>query len=149
MLTLAACGPDEFFAEPNLPALIAEYEAECSIEGLPKANAKMEVYKLCGDALHAFVARIEGVMIGFIAIVTPIIPHYGAYISTTESFFVAKEYRSSGAGIKLLALAERYAISRGSPGLLISTPKGGALAAALDGRKDYTETNRVFFKRLA
>ena len=63
----------------------------------------------------------------------------------TESFFVAKVHRDSGAGLKLLRAAEQKARALGSPGLLVSAPFGGTLVQVLP-RAGYTETNRVFFK---
>jgi GNAT superfamily N-acetyltransferase len=79
-------------------------------------------------------------------VLKPVIPHYGVAIAVTESFFVGKEYRKSGAGLKLLRAAEAHA--EGAPGLLVSAPVGGTLAEVLP-HLGYRETNRVFFKELA
>jgi GNAT superfamily N-acetyltransferase len=138
----------EIFDAPNITELMEEYAAESSIHGLPHPKAKIDLYKQLETVgiLYAIGAFFEDTLVGFILIVSPIVPHYSAKISTTESFFVAKEYRKTGAGIKLRQAAESHAREIGSVGLLISAPLGSNLAEMLSCMKDYKETNRVFFK---
>ena len=69
-------------------------------------------------------------------------------VATTESFFVDPDKRQSGAGIKLLRIAEAVAKDLGAVGLLVSAPFGGKLADVME-KVGYTETNRVFFRGLA
>ena len=63
----------------------------------------------------------------------------------SESFFVEMSQRKSGAGLKLLRTAEKFAKDFGAPGIFISAPYGGTLAEVLPMAK-YRETNRVFYK---
>ena len=137
----------EMEAAPNMTALLDEYAAESAIKGLPAPAAKAEAYKDLErvGALYAIGAFLDGLLIGYITVLTPILPHYSAIVAVTESFFVAKEHRKTGAGLKLLREAEDYAKAVGSPGLLVSAPLGGSLAEVLGG-VGYAETSRVFFK---
>lgn len=132
---------------PEFDELIEEYAAESSIVGMPKPAAKVESYRVYEGLgmLHAFVAVQGSSMIGFISVLTPVLPHYGRTVAVAESFFVAAAYRKTGAGLKLLEAAEDAAKQVGSPGLLVCAPFQGRLFEVLP-RRGYTETNRIFFK---
>lgn len=137
----------EIVAYPNLGELLEEYAVESAIHGLPHPKAKIDLYEQLEAVgiLYAISAFLDDILVGFIFVVSPIIPHYSEKISTTESFFVAKEYRKTGAGTKLRHAAEQYAKEIGALGLLISAPIGSDLAKVLP-RVGYAETNRVFFR---
>ncbi len=134
---------------PSFGALVAEYAAEAAIEGLPPPNARMEAYLQLEaiGMLHAFSAIADGALVGFISLLAAPLPHYGLPVAVSESFFVAHAHRKSGAGLRLLNLAEKKARELGSPGLLISAPFAGRLFELLP-RCGYAETSRIFFKRL-
>lgn len=134
-------------AAPNLAALLDEYASESAIQGLPPPDAKMARYKQIESAciLHTFGAYLGDLLVGFITVLTSILPHYSIPISTSESFFVAKEHRKTGAGFMLLREAERFAKEVGSNGILIVAPTGSRLCAVLSGA-GYRETNRVYFR---
>jgi GNAT superfamily N-acetyltransferase len=147
MVEVRPCTIADIEQQPNFAELVEEYAAESSILGLPHPSAQLPMYHALEDAgaLYSFGAFQGSLMIGFVAVLSYIMPHYGATASTTESFFVAKAYRKSGAGTKLRMAAESYAKSRGSSGLLISAPHGGQLAQVLP-KAGYRQTNDVFFK---
>lgn len=138
----------ELEAAPNFSALLSEYAGECAIDGLPTPAIRVEIYKKLESVnlLQFFAAFSDELLVGFITVLALNGPHYKIILGTTESFFVGKQYRHTGAGLKLLSAGEHFAKDLGSPGLLISAPSGGSLATVLEGR-DYVETNRVFFKR--
>lgn len=146
-LTIRKCSIAEMEASPNIHELLAEYAAESAINGLPSPSAKVEMYKHMESVgtLHIIGAFLDDVLIGYITILKPVLPHYSVAVAVAESFFVAKAYRKTGAGLKLLHEAENYAKEKSSPGLLVSAPFGGNLAEVLP-HVGYTETNRVFFK---
>lgn len=148
-LVLRTVTIQELGQSPNIHDLLQEYVAESAIADLPTPNAKIEIYQEIESTgtLHVIAGFMEDKLIGFIVIMSPVLPHYGALISVVESFFVSKQYRNTGAGLRLLRGAEDHAKSKGSPGLLISAPSGGVLESVLAGI-DYTETNRVYFKKL-
>jgi GNAT superfamily N-acetyltransferase len=143
------CTIADLESAPNIADLLVEYAAESSIDGLPKPSAKVDMYKHLESlgTLSTFGAFINDALIGYITVLSPIMPHYSTIIAVAESFFVAKEYRKTGAGLKLLHEAESHARAVGSPGLLVSAPFGGNLAEVLP-HIGYNETNRVFFKSL-
>lgn len=84
-------------------------------------------------------------LIGFIVLLTPVLPHYGAAIAVAESLFVGGAHRKTGAGMLLIRRAERRAREARSPGMLFSAPSGGRLSVLLP-RIGYRETNRVYLK---
>lgn len=138
--------------DKNFKKLLREYAEECSILGLPpvvdkltgyKAIERSGVFKLFGAFTDT---GMQGrVLIGFVAIISAVIPHYGTLISVAESLFVGKDYRHLGAGLRLIEFAELQAAAAGSPGLLLSAPKDGILEKVLP-RCGYRETNTTFFK---
>lgn len=148
-LDIRKCSAAEIRGNPGFPALAAEYKAEAAIAGLPDPDEKAASY----DALeksgffHLYGAFLDGKVIGLVAVLAPVVPHYGAVVATAESFFVVGAHRKTGAGLKLLKAAEAQAKEAGSPGLLISAPYGGRLAQVMP-RLGYRETNRVFFKEV-
>ena len=138
----------EVMGAPEFPALIEAYARECRIEGMPEPNAKLESY-LAYDAtgfLHVFAAVQDDALVGFITVLAPPMPHYGAPVAVCESFFVHPGHRGL-VGLQLLATAEKQAMLCGSPGLMVSAPLGGKLEALLP-KVGYHPTNVVFFKRL-
>lgn len=141
------CQMAELTSNRNFERLRKEYSDECSIMGLPSPDEKMAVYPLIEKSgfLHPYGAFIGRKLIGFMAVMTPIIPHYGVAIAVTESIFVGKSYRSTGAGMRLISSAKAHAKSVQSPGLLISTPFGGQLEQVLTNSKEWRKTNSVFF----
>ena len=147
VLTIRACTISELMGVSNFNDLLEEYAEESSIPGLPKPSAKLDLYVNLEThgGMYTMCALYDGVLIGYISVLAPVLPHYSALVAVTESFFVAKEHRKTGAGIKLLRAAEDYAKSLKSPGLLVSAPFGGSLSDVLP-RVGYAETNRVFFK---
>lgn len=140
----------ELTSDVRLPLLLDEYARECSIDGLPPPQARFEIYRELEKRglLHVLVAAHDERLVGFLTLLMPTLPHYGIAVAVSESFFVARDHRSTGAGMKLLRAAEDLARRLGSPGLLVSAPYGGDLFKVLP-RVGYVESNRVFFRRVA
>jgi GNAT superfamily N-acetyltransferase len=150
-VTIHKCTVAELKRDISFPSMFSEYADECAIAMLPSPDEKMAAYDMIerSGVFQAYGAFSDaGVLLGFMALLTPVIPHYGVCIATMESLFVGREYRGSGAGLKLLRAAERHAEAAGCPGLLVSAPTGGQLAEVLARRDGYAETNRVFFRKL-
>ena len=140
------------FMNPDFPALCREYAAESALAGLPDPQEKLAAYQALENSGSA-AFRVYGAfqykqLIGFMALITPVLPHYGTAISVAESLFVAAACRKTGAGLLLIRRAENAAKELRSPGLLFSAPSGGRLAVLLP-RIGYRETNRVFLKEFA
>ncbi len=134
---------------PNIVGLLENYARECAIEGMPLPIPNWLLYEKLEaiGALQFIHALCDDMLIGFVTVISNIVPHYNALTSVTESFYVLPEYRKTGAGLKLRTAAEEHAKEIGAPGLLISAPIDGVLAKLLEFDDNYKETNRVFFKR--
>lgn len=135
---------------PQLADLLAEYGVESVIDGLGKPAAQFELYHQmeATGALHLIGAWLDGDLIGFLILIVSVLPHYGTRIASSESFFVARAARKTGAGLKLLRAAEQHAKDLGAAGLFISAPTGSRLERIMPA-EGYRETNRVFFRVLA
>lgn len=139
----------EAFAHPTFPALCQEYAEESAIAGLPDPREKLSAYQALeasgSDVFCAYGAFLGDALIGFIVLLTPILPHYGTVVAVAESLFVSGAHRKTGAGMALIRRAEKRAKEVRSPGMLFSAPSGGRLSILLP-RIGYRETNRVFLK---
>lgn len=149
-MNIAKVPIDAIFEAAEFPDLIAEYARESAVAGLPSPEVKMETYRLyeLTGALHSFWAMRKGEMIGFITVLAPPSLHFTVPIAVTESFFVTADQRKTGAGLKLLAMAEGQARVVGAPGLMICAPFHSRLCKILP-RRGYRQTNAVFFKGFA
>ena len=139
----------EVFANPAFSSLCREYAEESAIAGLPDPKEKLAAYQALeaggSDTFSVYGAFLGDTLIGFVALLAPVLPHYGTTIAVAESLFVGKAHRKTGAGMLLIRRAEKRAREMGSPGILFSAPTGGRLAVLLP-RIGYRETNRVFMK---
>lgn len=140
----------EIEGSPEFAAMVPDYAAESQIGGMPPANPQWETYHTLESLglLHVFTATFEGRMIGYLSLIVSVLPRYGVPIVVTESYFVSRGHRKSGAGLKLLEAAEQKTRDLGATVILVSAPSEGALARVLP-RKGYRETSRVFFKKVA
>lgn len=148
-MQIAKISIGSLFEDPEFPALIAEYERESAVEGLPAIQVKMENYRLLEltGQLHTFAALHGNTMVGFIIVAMPPQLHFSVPLAVTESFFVAEAHRKGGMGLRLLAAAEKQAEALGSPVLFVCAPLASRLCDILP-RRGYRETNRVFVKRV-
>jgi len=146
-LLIKKCTVSELETAPNFGALLDEYANECGAKGMPHPKANIEMYRVMESRgmIRVFAALVEGRLIGFVVVFTYVLPHYSEYISSTESIFVSSAERHTGAGLKLLRVAEQAARDTNSRGLLVSAPAGSDFAKVLE-LTDYKETNRAFFK---
>jgi GNAT superfamily N-acetyltransferase len=149
-ICVKSCTADDILGAPNLSELLEEYGAESSIEAIGTVNHQPAIYKTleASGALSTIGAFDGDRLIGFVAMLTNALPHYGKLVSVIESFFVTASERGTGIGLKLLREAEEIAVNRGAAGIIVSAPVGGRLAEVLERHKPYTETNRVFFRGL-
>jgi GNAT superfamily N-acetyltransferase len=139
----------EITHNPNFEAVAEEYRAECAHAGLPDPQEKLSLYFTLESSgvFHPYAAFKDGRLIGFMALFTAKIPHYGYAMAVTESLFVAAAERHTGAGTRLIRAAERHARAVGCPAILITAPVSGKLSQVLPKMK-YAPTNTVFMKKL-
>jgi len=130
-------------------ALLAEYEAECSIPALGRPEPQWEMYHRMQAAglMQAFAVYVDDAMVGFASVLVSVLPHYGFCAATVESLFVAAAQRGTGAGTRLMAAVEEYARLAGCKLILYGAPAGGQLEALLGKR--YTRTSSMYCKPLA
>lgn len=151
-LVIKKCTISDLETAPNIQEILEEYAAESSpsIKGLPRPLAKADTYKHLESigTIHTIGAFFNDLLIGYIIIVPPIMPHYSIRIAVSESYFVLKAYRDTGAGTKLREAAEAWSKEAGAYGILMSAPVSGDLAEILP-HVGYSETNRIFFKGFA
>ena len=141
-------GFEEVTNDPAFAMLAAEYKNSAA-EGMPEIDLQEDVYIRLERAgtMATLAAYVGGEMVGFISILVSVIPHYGVPVAASESFFVAPEHRSTGAGMLLLKRAEGLAMSMGAVGLMVSAPVGRSLDKVLS-RSSYDPMSTIYFRRL-
>lgn len=149
-LAIRLCTVSDLETSPQLADLLAEYGVESAIDGLGAPAAQFALYHQmeATGALHLFGAFDDEALVGFLIMIVSVLPHYGKRIASTESFFVSRAARRTGAGMKLLRSAEQHAKDLGAEGFFVSAPTGGRLDHIMPAQ-GYRETNRVFFRVLA
>lgn len=148
-IEIRPCPVAEILTAPNIAELLDEYGAESGIDAIGKPTMQPDLYREL-EALGVIrtIGAFDGdALVGFLALVVSVLPHYGVRTATTESYFVAQSARKTGAGLALLHEAERVARDAGAAALLVSAPFGGRLAEVLPA-VGYQETNRVFCRGL-
>jgi GNAT superfamily N-acetyltransferase len=150
VLVVRKCTVAEIENTPNFPALVDEYASEAHVDGMPPVDVKKEQYRsLEGLGVFQFFgAYLEDVLIGFITVLCTVMPHFGVVLAVSESYFVAKDHRKTGAGTALRLAAEKHAEEMGAPIILICTQTGSTLCRVMESLHDYRDTNHVFLKRL-
>lgn len=147
-VTVRKSSTSELMQHSDFGQLRLEYSEGGHIDGLPPTDAKLSSYASLEATgfFHIFGAFLEdGRLIGLVTVLTPFVPHYGMTVASTESLFVMKAYRQTGAGLRLIRTAERCAKSLGSPALMISAPDVGPLREILPALK-YRETAHIYMK---
>jgi GNAT superfamily N-acetyltransferase len=130
--------------------LVEEYAEESSVDGMPPTKPDAASYQAMEEAgrIKSYGAYRGDNLVGFIVLLSSVLPHYSTMVTVTESFFVMRSHRRGGTGLKLLEAAESYAKGNGSAGLIVSAPVGGSLERVMP-RKGYAPTSTVFFKGFA
>lgn len=137
----------ELTASAEWDGLVSEYADECQIAGLPRCKHDSSTYYLLENsgAINFAAAFVGDTLVGFATLLVTQLPHYSRIVAIVESIFVAKQHRSSGAGMMLIREMESLAKDNEAIGILVSAPKGGRLNGLMPNI-GYTHTNEVFFK---
>lgn len=149
-IIIRLCTVAEIERAPNIGALLDEYASEVATEGLGDAIPQWWLYHRMESTglLHVLGAFSGETLIGLISLVVMQRPHYEGLVASYESFFVAAEFRRTGAGTRLLRTAEALAQSLGALGLFVNAGIGSRLERMLEASPAYRNTHRVFFRRL-
>tara|TARA_R110000868_G_scaffold411755_1_gene708906 strand:- start:23687 stop:24139 length:453 start_codon:yes stop_codon:yes gene_type:complete len=146
MIDIRPCTVNEIEQSPNFDDVIAEYGAESAMPEIGTPKPRMDMYRDIEAAgmLHA-VAAFDGLsLVGFMVPIVVTLPHYGVMAATVESFFVAKDRRKNGVGLKMLAFTERHVKERGAKVLLLSAPVASVLDQVMSLSKRYRNSNKVY-----
>lgn len=139
----------EITSDKDFLALAKEYAEESRMEGWPTPEPDIETYK--NNEASGMIAPIgvysDDTLIGFALLMYFSNPHYGKMIGVTETLFVAKAYRKTGAGLRLISSIENIAKYIGCFALLISANAGSTLEKILL-RKKYKHTNSIMMRVL-
>lgn len=148
-ITITHSCVEKLIAETGFKALIESYADESAIAGMPRPDAQFEMYREleAGGMLRVLVAKDGDQVIGFMVLLETQFMHYGQLVVTTESYYVDPSFRSTGAGLQLLRVAEQHARDIGAAGFFVSAPVGSRLETVLP-RVGYRATNTVFFRQL-
>lgn len=127
----------ELWDTPYFSGACKLYEEECRLLELPECSPQLDMYLAMEKAgvLNCYRAMDSETLAGFIIILTVLNPHHGKKVTCTESIYVLKEYRSSGAGLKLLRAAENKAKELGSMAFAVNAPEGSTLHEVLKKSK--------------
>lgn len=149
-VTVRLCTYSDVEAAPAFGVMLDEYGEEASVSASWRPNPQGDTYRALEDAgaLHVLGAYEGDVLVGFLSIITSVLPHFGIKTSVTESFFVTPAARKTGAGLRLLHEAEALARKLGARGLLVSAPVGGVLDHVMACSDTYRPSNRVYFREL-
>jgi GNAT superfamily N-acetyltransferase len=149
-VSIRLCSIAEIAGAPNFSDVCEAYAHESAVPGLPVAEIRTDIYTLMESSGNLFpIGAFDGEkLVGFIVSSINVMPNYGVPVAATNAYFVLPEYRSSGAGLRLLREAESLAKASGAAGMLIGCPKNGVLSEVLE-RKRFVEVNRLFFKGFA
>lgn len=149
-ISIRRCAVSDIENAPNIAELLAEYADECGTDGMPAPKANWSIYHRIEDAGSLVVAgAFDGdKLVGFVFVMLAELPHYSALTATTESLFIASDYRVGMTGVRLINEAENIGRERGAVGLLVSSPYGSRLSDLLRA-VGMRENNRVFFRSLA
>lgn len=141
---------EQLESDPSWPRIVAEYADECRIAGMPPCDYQADMYRMleAHGSMHLIGAYVGGELVGFCNLIVTRLPHYGKVVGTTESIFVAKQWRRTGAGLGLLRSAELVSREFGAVALLMTAPAGGSMERLMP-TVGYRHTNTVFFKALA
>ena len=128
---------------------IASDYFEYAIDGMATPEVQWSRYEAlaAGSMLYPIGAFMDGKLIGFVFVLLTTSLHYGVPIASTESFFVLREYRNTGAGLQLLGAAENLAREHGASGVMVMAPEGKELVQILP-QFGYKDTHRLFLKLL-
>ena len=153
-VTIRKCSVAEIVNAPNFGLLADEYAKESAIEGIPSPGLDFERYSLLEKSgyYHAYGA-FDDELIGFIGVLCAPTGHYGnkekpTRLATSESFFVTKPRRGSGAGLKLRDAARDCGKNNDCSALMIIAKPGSDLDLMLAMKKTVEHTNNVYCERL-
>tara|TARA_R110000868_G_scaffold114822_5_gene307272 strand:- start:631 stop:1089 length:459 start_codon:yes stop_codon:yes gene_type:complete len=140
----------ELEGAPNLAEFLAEYAKEAKTDGMPPPKVHVDAYHVMekSGAMTTIGAFDGATVIGLIIMLVTIVPHYSVPVAHLESFFVAESHRNTGAGFRLLKMAEVTAKEKGAAGIVVSAYIGSTLDMVMSGKRNYQKKYVGYFRGL-
>ena len=134
---------------PDVHELVRQYAEESHYDGLPYPDPDIGMYERldAAGALICYAAYCDGRVVGFMIAIASSIPHYRQLMVSNESLFVAKPYRSTGAGVALIRSMVDHAKGIGAAAFMTTAPLTNGLGKILT-RMGFKHTNMVLCKAL-
>ena len=150
MLVIKRIDYQELNKTNGFDSVIEEYTAESAVKEMLPVQTNLDLYiKLSESGVMVTLGVFDDdVVVGYANFLLSPNLHYSKITGVTESFFVKKNYRHTGAGKTLLKEMENIAKEKGAVAFLVSAPTGSKLSHVMEKSKSYRETNKVFFKSL-
>jgi len=141
----------ELEAAPNLSEFLAEYSKEAKTDGMPPPRVHVDAYHTMEKSgLMTTICAFEGAsVIGLIIMLVTIMPHYSVPVAHLESFFVTESHRHTGAGFRLLRMAEGAAKDKGAAGIVVNSYSGSTLDRVMSGMHNYQKKYVGYFRSLS
>ena len=137
------------FDSPDAADLISAYSSEClDPNAQPQRALYAELEKKGVLRCFAAYSGPDNLLIGFISVLSAVVPHDGHLISTIESVFVYSSYRHTEAWDRLLTAAEQYASEIGCHIISCGPRVGSRLDKVLTRRPGYKPTHTQHTKWL-
>jgi N-acetylglutamate synthase-like GNAT family acetyltransferase len=145
-MNITRCSWSDIENEPGLVEILAEGTTEA---GLLEGKACKELYRALeqNKVLKVIKCEKEGNLVGLAIIILFTSLHYSVMLAQLDTIYVLKEYRSSGAGLKLLKEAEKIAEEAKVPVLFYNARINSEIETILLYKDDYELTHTIFCKR--
>ena len=147
MLDIRPVSYSEILDAPNSAELLQAYSKDCV---MPDYNPQRQIYEAMENsgALYCFGAYVDDVLVGFVSVVTGLMPHNGKRTATIESLFALPSHRKYGIGDALLSAVEVLALKEGCVALLYTARVGSPLSVVLSRRPGCKESHTMFTRWL-
>lgn len=147
MLEIKPVSYSEILDAPNSAELLDAYAKDCV---MPDYNPQRQIYAAMENsgALHCFGAYVHRTLIGFVSVITGVMPHNGKRMATIESLFALPSHRKLGTGDALLCAVEKFAVEGKYVALIYTARAGSSLEVVLSRRSGCKESHTMFTRWL-
>jgi GNAT superfamily N-acetyltransferase len=147
MLEIRSVSYAEILDAPNSAELLDAYAKDCV---MPDYNPQRQIYEALerSGSLRCFGAYMDDVLVGFVSVVTGVMPHNGKRTATIESLFVLPSHRATGAANELMTTVERVSKVTGCVALVYTARVGSPLELVLSRRPGCKESHTMFTRWL-
>lgn len=129
--------------------LLKEYAKDSKSSLAPNIKPSIEIYNNLENLgmLNCIALMSDKTMVGFIVLLTSMMPHYSEPATLVESIFILKEHRKFGTGKELIARAEKLVKDKGIKLMFLSAANGSRLEKATRFF-GFKKTHATYIKRI-